>query len=244
MIGRSQFMLLERATGLADKINRYERLKIAASQAKMFRTRAEQLAQVRISLADARTGLEKFDASGVPVDFTASNSDELLRKAGVLKDLILADPTALADPPFNLKYDFIDRLFGICTFATKALEEAWTFYVARHSAGGSSDVLDALAKLPQFQLSVARIRKCRQDIEELGKRVPTDPVVAIANLMKLLEDHRSAWSELKAEGIPSTVIQFIRACAENGVPLSGLTEEVQTWLQAKHLLDAFRIRIG
>lgn len=237
-------MLLERATGLADEINRYEKLKAAASQAKMLRTRAEQFRQAGTSLADARTILERFDAAGISVNFIASNSDDLIEKAGKLKDLVRADPTVLADPPFDLKYAFIDRLLGISTFAADVVGKAWSSYVVLHGPTGSSEVLDALAKLPQFQLSIARIRKSRQGIEELSKRTPTDPLNDIEHLDELVAEHRAAWSELKADGIPNSVIVFLRACGDNGALLSELTDEVRKWLETRDLLNAFRVRIG
>ena len=172
-------MLLERATGLADKINRYQSLKAAAGQAEMYRTRANQLGQVRTSLTEARAALERFHVSGVRVDFVALNADALEEKATTLRDIVQADPTVLANPPFNLKFDFTDRLLGIGTSAREAIDRAWVQYVAAHGPTGSSEVLDALAKLPQFQLSVARIRRCHQSIEELTKRTPADPEKAI-----------------------------------------------------------------
>jgi hypothetical protein len=122
--------------------------------------------------------------------------------------------------------------------------KAWSSYVASHGATGSSEVLDALAKLPQFQISVARIRRSRQGIEELSKRTPTDPLKDIRNLEELVAEHRAAWSELKADGIPNTVIVFLRACADNGALLSELTDEVRKWLETRDLLNAFRVRIG
>lgn len=237
-------MLLERATGLADKIDRYQRLKAAAGEAELFRTRANQFRQVRTSLTEARTALARFRASGIPVDFVAVNADALHDKASKLRDMVLADPVVLADPPFNLKFEFTDRLLSIGNAATEAIQKAWSSYVAAHGPTGSSEVVDALAKLPQFQSSVARIRRCRQSTEELAKRTPTDPEKAIGSLAVLAAEHRTAWSELSADGIPPTVILFLRACADNGVPLSELSEEVRNWLKERELLGSFRVRIG
>jgi hypothetical protein len=237
-------MLLDRATGLADKITHYQNLKAAARQADLYRTRADQFGQVRASLAEARVALERFHTSGIPVEFVALNADMLGDKASTLRAMVTADPTVLADPPFNLKFEFTDRLLGITESAKDAIERAWVAYVAVHGPTGSSEVLDALAKLPQFQASVARIRRCRQSAEDLAKRTPSDPEKAIESLKAWDAEYRAAWSELNADGIPRTVILFLRACADNGVPLSELTDEVHGWLEARALLSSFRVRIG
>jgi hypothetical protein len=165
-------------------------------------------------------------------------------KARKLREIIQADPTVLADPPFNLKFEFTDRLLGIGTSAKESIDRAWNKYIATHGPIGSSEVLDALAKLPQFQLSVARIRLCHQNIEELAKRTPGDPEKAIESLTQFEAEYREAWSELNADGIPRTVILFLRGCADSGVPLSELSDEVRGWLAARALLGSFRVRIG
>src|SRR5436853_560221 len=102
------FMLLERAEGLADRINRYDNLKAAAKQADLYRTRDQQLEQAGLALREARTAIERFLASGIPVDFVALHADSLIDMANKL-----ADPIVLADPPFNLKYEFTDRLLSM-----------------------------------------------------------------------------------------------------------------------------------
>jgi hypothetical protein len=135
-------------------------------------------------------------------------------------------------------------LLAIRKAANDAIDAAWIKYVHAHDAIGSKDVLDALAKLPQFQMSVARILRCRRSIEELVHQTPTDPQRTIDRLRALKEEHRAAWSELDADGIPSVVILFLRACADRGAPLSELSDEVHKWLESRRLLGSFRVRIG
>jgi hypothetical protein len=237
-------MLLDRAIGLAEKINRYKALKEAASQAEAFRTRANQFREARTILVEARTALDRFRGAGVPVEFVASNTDTLRDKVTELKALMAANPAVLADPPYNLKYVLIDRLLSIGTSAKTAIDGGWLAYATEHGPAGSIEVLDALSKLEQFQASVARIRLFRQTADELARKTPTDPKKAVESLELLTAGHRQAWAELNADGIPATVILFLRGCASRGVPLSDLSDEVVGWLKARELLGSFRIRIG
>ena len=66
-------MLLERAAALTGKIDRYQKLKTAATEAETFNTRARQLGDAATTLKQASAALERFNAAGISVDFVASS---------------------------------------------------------------------------------------------------------------------------------------------------------------------------
>lgn len=236
-------MLLERAAGLADKIGRYGKLKAAANEAAVFRTRADQVGQAAAQLTHARAALQRFRAAGVPVNFHPLNAVELSGKAATLRAIVADNPGALADPPFNLKYDFADRLRSLAAAANGAVSDGWRDYVAANGPGGHDDILNALGELPQMRTGVNRIRGYRQKAAHLAASLPADPTAAVAQLKTLVMEHDAAWTELTADAVPSAVILFLRA-AVHGAPLSALTQEVRAWLEARNLLGSFKIRIG
>jgi hypothetical protein len=158
--------------------------------------------------------------------------------------LFLADPGVLASPPFDLKYDFIDRISGLTDFARTAIEKAWRSYVESRAIIGSSEVLDALMRLPQFRASVVSIRACNERINRLATQVPSDLRLAVESLDGLVQELRSAWATISADGIPDAVIKFLRASAAEGIPLDTFSDEIRNWLESKGLLNAFRVRIG
>ncbi len=236
-------MLLERAAGLAAKIAKYQELANAADQAEQFQTRANQFGGVAESITRARQALNQLIEAGVPVDFKPTEGAGYAAKAKDLRAAISSNPAAINDPPFDLKYEFIDRLNAIVAKANQAMMNAWKAYVARRSDFGSDDVLSALAAVPQFRKSVARIRECRSDIAMIGNSMPSDPQVAVGRLDALVAAHNAAWAELSAEDIPKSVLSFVRAAASEGAPLATYTDEVRTWLESRSLLTAFRIRL-
>ena len=238
-------MLLERAAGLADKITRYQQLKAAANEAEKFRTRAVQAGQAATLIVQAKAAIHRFTAAGISVDFVPANVEALVEKAETLLTIAAENPAGLADPPFNFRYDFADRVSGVAAAANKALVEAWRRHVAENGPGGSDEVLEALARLPQLRLGVVRIRRLRDEVARLAADAPSDPEAAVLRLATLVSEHRAAWADLTADGIPRAVIAFIRnSGSEMGAPLSLLTEEVRDWLASRDLLGAFRIRIG
>ena len=150
----------------------------------------------------------------------------------------------MTDPPFDLKYEFLDRVSGIVRFAKEAIDKAWQRFVEGQVANSSAGVLDALAKVPQFRASVTVIKEARERIDRIAAQTPSDIYDALSKLALLVEEHRSAWSGISAEGIPDSVIVFLRTAAVAGVPLSDFTDEVHKWLETRGLLNTFRIRIG
>lgn len=236
-------MLLERATGLAAKIEKYRELANAADQAEQFQTRASQFGGVAESVTRARQALDQLVEAGVPVEFVLTEGTGYAAKAKELREAINSNPAAINDPPFDLKYEFIDRLNAIVAKANQAMMDAWKAFVAKGSDFGSDDVLSALAAVPQFQKSIARIHECRSDMATIGNSMPSDPQVAVGRLNALVAAQKAAWAELSAEDIPKGVLSFVRAAASEGAALATYTDEVRTWLGSRNLLTAFRIRL-
>jgi len=237
-------MLLERASGLAEKIGHYQKLKAAANAADLVRTRAEQIGQAAAVLAQAREALLRFSAAGVKIDYFPANADELSEKARTLRAIATEAPAGLADPPFNVLHEFILRLRALATSADSAIREGWRRFAVENSPGGSNEVLDALVKLPQLRAGVIHIRQCRSKIAALADAPPADPARAIGELRELVAEHRAAWAQLTSDNLPDAVILFLRACGGEGALVTALTAEVRDWLETRNLLGSLRIRIG
>ena len=236
-------MLLERAAGFAARITQYHNLKGTADDAGQFQTRADQFGNVSERLTRTRDALRRLKDAGIGIAFVPADAAGLAAKAKTLRAAVQNDPAVLRDPPFDLKYEFTDRLVSISSAADRAMDEAWKRYVCERSDLESDDVLNALAALPQFRASAAKIRQCRANIAALTASLPPEPATAVARLSALVDEHRTVWAELTADGIPDAVIAFLRACAAEGAPLSGLTDELRSWLESRNLLSAFRIKV-
>lgn len=237
-------MLLERAEKLTGKITRYQQLKAAATQAEQVRTRAEQIGKVADKFGRARRVIDDFNSAGVAVDFLPKSMQTLVDNANKLRTIATENPAELANPPFDMRNEFTDRIIGIADGALKRADERWRRYVADNTPAGADELLDALAKLSPVPDSVFRIQRTKRDMEALAAKRPADPVQAVAQLQSLATEQRAAWDELDTDSIPPAVIRFIGDCAGNGVPLTRLTDEVRDWLRSHELLGAFRIHTG
>ena len=237
-------MLLERATGLKAKITQFRKISAETDKAEQFQTRATQFGRVAERITRAHEVLSKFADAGVVSNFVPSAAVDYASKASTLRVAIAEDPANIHKAPFDLKYEFVDRLKGIADAAEEAVAKAWKIYVDNRASFESNDVLSALGEVPQFRASVTKIQQCRNYIVALGDTLPTDPLPAKERLDSLLTNHDAAWSNISSEGIPPAVLSFIRASTNEGAPLSTYTEEIRSWLKTRSLLSAFRIRLG
>lgn len=236
-------MLLDRAATLGTEIHTYQKLKNTAEEANQLATRATQFGNVSLQMTRLRETLSALAEAGVPVDFKPIDGFGYAEKARLLREAVKADPAKLNDPPFDIKHAFTDRLIGIASAGHKAASTAWKAYIEQRAAFGPADVLSALAQVPQFKTSVARIRQIRGEVAAFGADLPADPKDAIAKLDALASQHEAAWTSLDASDIPSIVVGFIRAAANSDATLNAYTPEVQTWLESRNLVGAFRIKL-
>lgn len=236
-------MLLDQAKDLAGRIGVYARLKSSAGAAKDFETRAMSFGGVATSLRTAKASLERMQAAGIALDFIPNDAEALAAKAVTLRDSVKTDPATLNDPPFNLKFDFVDRINSLCSGARKAMLAAWQARVAQNSEMASPEILAALSTVPQYKPVVARIGVLKEQVAMLADSVPADISVGITQLKKIMDAYAAAWGEMTADGIPKAVIAFLRAAAGQGATLDQLTDEVRGWLDARSLLPLFRIKI-
>lgn len=236
-------MLIDRAAALTIKINTYQKLKNSAAEAEQFNTRAKQFETASLHVARLRETLTALSEAGVSVDFQPSDGLGYAAKARILREAIKEDPAKINDPPFDIKYDFTERLNSISSAGHKAASAAWKMYVDKRAAFGADDVLSALGQVPQFRVSVAEIRQIRAKVAAFAASLPPNPKEAITSLDRLLSQHEAVWNTLAASDIPASVVAFIRAAANSEAPLSAYTSEVQTWLESRNLLGAFLIRL-
>jgi hypothetical protein len=234
-------MLIDRAKELKEQIDKFGRLKSAADEAKTYDTRAKQLNDAASALSNAVLQLKALRDCGIVVDFVPANAIALMEKASVLRTDFSADPKSIGKTTINLKYEFLDRVLAIADAINESIGEAWQAHVESKSHTVPETVVAALATIPTYRMAANRIRSSRAKIIELSSSPPNDVKAALLRLNEFVSEHRTAWEELTAGGIPADVVTFLQACATSGASLAMLNDTVRAWLEHRKLTDAFRI---
>lgn len=236
-------MLLDRAKELRSKIDKFQKVKTAASNAQPFDTRARQFSDVGKRIHELRGVIASMDDADIAVNFQAANATALAEKASQLRAQLAEDPTVIHDPPFDLKHEFVDRLLAIAEAGRVTAAERWSSYIRERANLGSEETLKVLAALPQLKECVGRIRKNRSELILLSKTLPNDPKAVLAQVKGLVDEAQAEWSKLQANDIPQEVIAFIRQSASEGAPLATLKPSIVSWLNERGLTDSFRVRL-
>ena len=134
-------MLLDRAAALAAKITSFQALKADATEAEAYANRAKQIRTVAGRLDKSAQGWRRLSQAGVKPDRILTTAGVLATKATDLREKLVEDRTVLQDPPFDLKYDFSDRLAKVSELADAAISAS----VRKRSISVSSIVAPAAA---------------------------------------------------------------------------------------------------
>lgn len=236
-------MLLERTTELVADIGQFAKMKRSAGEAKALQTRAEQLSPVAEKLTESAENLAKIRDVGIVVSFVPKEGAELGKRAADLLTALRADPNNLVTPAIDLKYQFIDRLLSVAAAAQSASLAAWRRHVAENSEHAPEEILSALAAIPDYQSTVAKIRSLQKRVSLLADTVPADPAGSIEEIKRIATEHREIWERLTAGGIPEDVAAFLRACGLEGAALGSFTPNVAAWLGERGLVDLFRVKL-
>ncbi|UWU92948.1 hypothetical protein [Bradyrhizobium sp. CB1015] len=236
-------MLLERTTKLVADVGQFAKMKRSAGEAKALQTRAEQLSPVAEKLAESAETLAKIRKAGIIVSFMPKERDELGKRTADLLTALRADPNNLVNPAIDLKYQFIDRLLSVATAAQSVSLAAWRRHVAENSEHAPEEILSALAAIPDYQSTVARIRSLQKRVSHLAETVPADPANVTEEIKRIAAEHREIWEMLTEGGIPDDVTAFLRACGLDGATLGSFTPSVAAWLGERGLIHLFRIKL-
>lgn len=237
-------MLIEKATSLVAEIEQFEKLKASAKGAQALEARVNQLRPAADDLAEAARKLKEIRSAGIAVDFIPREGDGLSKRAADLLAGLRSDPKSIVNPGDELKFQFVDRLSSLASAAESAALAGWKRFVVENSDSAGEEILSALSAVPDYRVVVSRIRAIQGRIVRLASAVPTDARSAMDELKQLVAEHRAAWSEMTAGGIPHAIIHFLRACSAGGARLDSLTEEVEAWLTERNLTHLFTVKLG
>lgn len=210
-----------------------------ASDLEKFRDRQNKIEELVKSLRPLVIALQTFrERELINVD--------LSQKA----DLLLTDVvTTLAE--FHKDRGWLLEKFKLNTLKFKVdelknelnrhLHQAWTDYKKRRVPNTNSDLLGLLARIQTFKPTVQRVHSLLAQIDAVDLPKDSNHFHLIDQAIDNLAE---AWSSLKSDEVPATVLDFLRAAATHGATIDRLTPEVQDWLSEHGISRFFYIRLS
>jgi hypothetical protein len=231
-------MLVEECGRIQQRIQDYLELRAAAEVADAYATRLNMLksaADVLYPLVQSHRALR---ARGIADDLPTSVSDGIRSRLGQVRseyvrgpDSILAQQ-ALGTIPRDLQ--------GLAQRISAKLAASWTAYVDGQHVEISEQLLAVLDQVPDLRAATKQVRSLQVQISVRRATLPkTEP--DIDALDRLVVELRLKWHQLAGDGLPTSVLAFIRGAASGGAQLELLTDEVREWLVSRGVKDAFHV---
>ena len=175
------------------------------------------------------------------VNLPTGDADRLFREFTTAQSDFETDPSSITRETGLRKIIF--SLPGFESNVRASLSRSWSDYTSKHSPQLDVASLEVLASIPTLKSIIDRIRFLQVDIDRLRSSLPeTD--TDIQNFHKKINQLKGEWQALAGEGIPESVIKFLRACGGvGGANLDLLTDEVLNWLSDRHIEESFRVVI-
>lgn len=210
-----------------------------ATDLKNFRDRQDKIESLVDELHPLIIALRAFRERGL-VNFDCS------QKADVLLTEIT---TTLTE--FQKEREWLIEKFKFNTFQIKvtalkselesSLEQAWIGYKNRRISGINEELLELLAKIETFKLTVQTIRRILNQLKTID--FPKDGQ-QFEQIDQAINDLSTAWNNLKSGEVPEAVLNFLRAAATHGATIDLLTPEVKNWLNNQGITRFFYIHLS
>lgn len=243
-------MLLDDCHLLKDKIADLKTVRVNSENIGLFQQVHEQLKTAIVNTKSLNTTLELFKKKKIGVSnlpsYDASTLQEELSEVystykknadGIVRDKTLREILNNKLPWFNPKVN-------------EALVVAWQQYTYDKVRKVDSASLAVLGTIPQFKSTIKNIHELQQDIGRIHSTLPMKDT-DIYQFDKKADELSQKWQMLDAEGIPESVVVFLRAVGSGGgASLDLLTDEVRNWLMERSkepgcqdIMESFRVFI-
>lgn len=236
-VGTLAFRAQELTTTLAG----FASLKSVAQSLEALQKRQELLLKEEDRLRVAVALLAAARTRDVNVPFvTDGDLGKALDMLSTLTTAFAATPKVVLGDEFGTTFQAVKKAVASIEAHARAV---WAAQAAPVRDEVRGELLETLGRIPAWKGAVARIQGLQTEIVRLAG-LPLVSVEQFDQFFRLAEERDSVWQGLRGDGgIPASVVEFLRACTREGVPLDTLSPEVTAWLRERNILQHFRVRL-
>jgi hypothetical protein len=233
--------LASRAQELTAALAGFASLKSVAQSLEALQKRQQMLRREQDRLRPAVALLTAARARDVNVQFvTDGDLAKVLDVLSTLATAFSANPKIVVGDEFGATLQAVKKVVASVEAHARAV---WTAQAAPVRDEVRGELLEALGRIPAWKGVVVRIQGLQAEIARLAG-LPLVSVEQFDQFFRLAEERDSVWQGLRGDGgIPASVVEFLRACTREGVPLDALSPEVTAWLRERNILQHFRVRL-
>ncbi|MEA5572616.1 hypothetical protein [Calothrix sp. UHCC 0171] len=233
-------MLLDKAQELVELSQRKKSLQSFAANLQIIQTRQKQITDALTTIQPLVEALKAFRQRGI-------NNIDLTQKAdSILSFVINAEENLENNPDWilgdkNFKGDILKRYVdNLKATLEQQLSEAWKNYRDKQMPSTNNEILNLLAKVKAFKNTVRDIQIIDREIKNV---IYPKNSAEFAVYESKIEQLKYYWNSLSSDEVPQSVLDFLRAAANQGAPLNLWTPEVEDWINQYNISNSFKIRL-
>jgi hypothetical protein len=210
----------------------------------VLRTRRDQLEDLVAALAPLHATYVVFRQNEIQVDErkTKPSATRLASSFDDVQKRFADDPNCLAADTTLLRRETTVYLPRLVEHLREALRRAWLDYLAARGSIVDDDLIQVVAKVPQFAQAARAISDLRRAVNEFRERLPEQDA-ELREFHAKTDELGQAWATLEGDGLPGGVLRFLKAAGSTGAPVELLTAEVRRWLSERGVEGSFRVVI-
>lgn len=234
-------MLIEKSKQLIELSHKKIELQKYATNLQGFQSRQEQIAKAVAGTLSLVQALRAFRQRGIANINLTQKADALLAIITEAEAKFQENPELIIESRNFGKTSFYSKVEQLQNALREQLGQAWTSYRTKKMPSTNNEILNLLAQVSAFQLTVQRIRSLDLQIQQLNSFPQSSE--DFERVDRLIEQLKQCWDSLNADEVPEAALRFLKVAANQGAPLSLLTPEVKDWLTKHGLIDSLRIRL-
>jgi hypothetical protein len=234
-------MLLEKSKQLIELSQKRIELQKYAKNLQGFQSRQEEIAKAVSGTIPLVQALRVFRQRGIADINLTQKTDALLAIITEAEAKFQENPEWIIETRNFGKTSFYSKVEQLQNVLREQLGQAWRSYRTQKMPSTNNEILNLLAQVSAFQLTVQRIRSLDLQIQQLNSFPQSSE--DFERVDRLIEQLKQCWDSLNADEVPEAALRFLKVAANQGAPLSLLTPEVKDWLTKHGLIDSLRIRL-
>lgn len=228
----------ERAAALAETATQLEMQVALGQQAKILRTRSQQISERADEVEQLLAAASRLDA----LDAAPEHHDDKAAEVRGFADELLArmeqDPAGILAEK-DLRQRFIKPLEEFCQRWRAALLSSWQAWIRTQATFQPEALLSALQNIGSRRPRIERVRDIQGRLRLLSETLPTEE--ADTQVQALAAELADAQSVIASGDLPEPVEAFLRKLGANEARLSDVDDTVREWLKDEKLLGEFAV---
>jgi hypothetical protein len=230
--------LIQRAQELSLKIPLLKKLQVEKQKLDEYTARRDNLRNIKMVLEEFARIAEGLRHRGCDISDIVVSTQGMRKETKKLADTFRDNRTVIIAPEsvatFWMPMDSMPKK------VKRELEKAWKSYVESQIPSRQADTLTVLSYVPSFSTQAKEVLRHREGMQNLSRALPQDE--DFVRLEKLSQMVRRAWENLDGEGLPPTVLNFLKKAHLNGIPMADMDNAVLEWLRQHNLLGKYIVR--